>query len=370
MIIGVPKEIKDNENRVAITPAGVKALKRDGHQIFIQKSAGMGSGITDQEYLDAGAVILGESEEIFQKADMIMKVKEPLPSEYSFIKEGQIVFTYFHFAASRELTQAMIDSKSICLAYETVETNDGALPLLAPMSEVAGKTAGHTIAHYLSFPLGGRGVLLGGVTGVKPAKVVVIGGGNVGTNAAKVVAGIGANVVIFDINLNRLRYLDDIMPKNVIALVSNQFNIEEELKDADALIGAALIPGAPAPKVVTEEMVMKMPKHSVILDVAIDQGGCVKTSRVTSLSEPTYLLHDVLHYCVPNIPGAFPRTSTFALTNSTLPYAIEIANKGYQKALISNPAIARGLNILDGKITYKPVAEAFGLKYYPMKKVI
>jgi alanine dehydrogenase len=369
MIIGVPKEIKDKENRVAITPAGVTAFVKNGHQVLVEKAAGLGSGITDQEYSDSGAIILEEPAEIFQKADMIIKVKEPLPSEYEFIKEGQIVFTYFHFASSRELTQAMLDRKCISIAYETVETDDGVLPLLAPMSEVAGKTAGHLVAHYLSMPRGGRGVLLGGVPGVKPAKVVVIGGGNVGTNAAKVAAGIGSNVIIFDVNLERLKYLDDIMPKNVITIVSNQFNVEEELKDTDGLIGAALIPGAPAPKVVTEEMVKKMPKRSVIIDVAIDQGGCVETSKVTSLSEPTYVLYDVLHYCVPNIPGAFPRTSTFALTNITLPYGLEIANKGYHKAVISNPAIAKGLNTIDGKVTYKPVAETFGYPYFPIEEL-
>ncbi len=370
MIIGIPKEIKDNENRVAITPAGVKTLLRNKHQVLVQKTAGLGSGITDQEYLDAGAIILEKPSDIFFKADMIIKVKEPLPIEYPLIKNGQIVFTYFHFASSLELTQAMLDRKCISIAYETVETDNGALPLLAPMSEVAGKTAGHLIAHYLSFPRGGRGVLLGGVPGVKPAKVIVIGGGIVGSNAARVAAGLGANVIIFDINLDRLKYLDDILPKNVTTLFSNYFYIEEELKDCDALIGAALIPGAPAPKVVTENMVKNMPKRSVIVDVAIDQGGCIETSRVTSLSDPTYLLHDVLHYCVPNIPGAFPRTSTFALTNITLPYALEIANKGYREVIISNPAIAKGFNTFEGKITYKPVAEAFDYKYYPIKELL
>ena len=369
MIIGVPKEIKDKENRVAITPAGATAFVKNGHQVLVEKAAGLGSGITDQEYSDAGATIIEKSVKIFQKADMIIKVKEPLPSEYEFIREEQIVFTYFHFASSRELTQAMLDRKCISIAYETVETDDGVLPLLAPMSEVAGKTAGHLVAHYLSMPRGGRGVLLGGVPGVKPAKVVVIGGGNVGTNAAKVAAGIGANVIIFDVNLERLKYLDDIMPDNVNTLVSNYFSVEEELKDTDALIGAALIPGAPAPKVVTEEMVKKMPKRSVIVDVAIDQGGCIETSKTTSLSEPTYVLHDVLHYCVPNIPGAYPRTSTFALTNITLPYALEIANKGYQKAIISNPAIAKGVNTINGKITYKPVADTFGYPYFPIEEL-
>ncbi len=369
MIIGVPKEIKDNENRVAITPAGVKAFKQDGHQVFIQKSAGLGSGITDQEYLDAGAAIREEAKDIFHKADMIMKVKEPLPSEYSLIREEQTVFTYFHFAASRELTQAMIDRKCICIAYETVETDDGALPLLAPMSEVAGKMAGHIAAYFLSLPNGGKGILMGGVTGVKPAKVVVIGGGTVGANAAKVAAGIGANVTILDINLERLKYLEDVMPKNVNFLVSNQHNIEQEIKDTDALIGAVLVPGAAAPKLVTEDMVKSMPPNSVIVDVAIDQGGCIETSKPTSHSQPTYKLHGILHYCVTNMPGAFPRTSTFALTNATLPYALEIAGKGYKKALISNPALAKGLNIIGGKITYKPVAEAFGYQYYPIEEL-
>jgi len=369
MIIGVPKEIKDNENRVAITPAGVKALTLAGHQVLVQKSAGLGSGITDQEYQDAGASIPDTAEQVFEQTDMIMKVKEPMPSEYHFIKEKQIVFTYFHFAASRELTQGMIDRKSICIAYETVETEDRNLPLLAPMSEVAGKMAGHVAAYFLAFPNGGKGILMGGVPGVKPAKVMVIGGGTVGTNAAKVAAGIGANVTIFDISLNRLKYLDDVMPKNVNLLVSNQHNIEQEIIDTDALIGAVLVPGAAAPKLVTEEMIKSMQPNSVIVDVAIDQGGCIETSKPTSHSEPTYKLHNVLHYCVTNMPGAFARTSTFALTNATLPYALEIAAKGYQKAIISNPAIARGLNILNGKITYKPVADAFGFTYYPVDEL-
>ena len=369
MIFGIPKEIKDNENRVAIATAGVRAFVNSGHQVLVQSSAGLGSSLTDQEYLNAGAVLLDESEDIFQKAEMILKVKEPLPSEYKLFREGQIIFTYFHFAASRELTQAMIESKSICFAYETVDTDDKALPLLAPMSEVAGKAAGHLVAYYLALPYGGRGVLLGGVPGVKPAKVLVIGGGNVGTNAAKIAAGIGANVIIFDININRLKYLDDIMPKNVNTLISNHFNVEQEIKEADALIGAALIPGAPAPKVVTEEMVKMMPKHSVIVDVAIDKGGCVETSMPTTHANPTFVKHDVLHYCVTNMPGAFAQTSTFSLTNNTLPYALEIAQKGYQKAITSNNALGKGLNIIDGKITYKPVADTFDYDYYPIDKI-
>lgn len=369
MIIGVPKEIKDNENRVAITPAGVKSFIQSNHQVFIQKAAGIGSGINDQNYQNAGALILDKAEQVFGQSDMIMKVKEPMPSEYSLIRSGQIIFTYFHFAASRELTQAMIDQKSICIAYETVETENGNLPLLIPMSEVAGKMAGHIAAYFLALPNGGKGVLMSGVPGVKPAKVIVIGGGTVGTNAAKVVAGIGANVTILDISLDRLKYLDDMMPKNVNFLMSNQHNIEQELKDTDALIGAVLIPGAAAPKVVSEEMVKQMQPKSVIVDVAIDQGGCIETSRPTSHSHPTYVMHDVLHYCVTNMPGAFARTSTFALTNATLPYALKIANHGFQKAIFSNLALAKGLNIANGKITYKPVAEAFGLKYYSISEL-
>ena len=367
MIIGIPKEIKNNENRVAITPAGVKAFCQAGHQVLVQKSAGLGSGIEDIEYNQAGATIIETAKEVFEKADMIIKVKEPLASEYDLLKAGQILFTYFHFASSLELTQAMMKRKIICITYETVQTEDGHLPLLVPMSEVAGKMAAHIAAYYLALPYGGTGVLMGGVPGVSPAKVVVIGGGTVGTNAAKIAAGIGAKVTLFDININRLKYLDDVLPKNITLLVSNQHNIEEETKDADAVIGAVLIPGAEAPKLMTEEMVKKMKPNSVIVDVAIDQGGCIATSRPTSHSDPVYKIHNVSHYCVTNMPGAFARTSTFALTNTTLPYGLEIANKGYKKALRENKALAKGLNVIDGKITYEPVAKAFNLKYYPLE---
>jgi len=367
MIIGIPKEIKNNENRVAITPAGVKAFCQAGHQVLVQKSAGLGSGIEDIEYNQAGATIIETAKEVFEKADMIIKVKEPLASEYVLLKAGQILFTYFHFASSLELTQAMMKRKIICITYETVQTEDGHLPLLVPMSEVAGKMAAHIAAYYLALPYGGTGVLMGGVPGVSPAKVVVIGGGTVGTNAAKIAAGIGAKVTLFDININRLKYLDDVLPKNITLLVSNQHNIEEETKDADAVIGAVLIPGAEAPKLMTEEMVKKMKPNSVIVDVAIDQGGCIATSRPTSHSDPVYKIHNVSHYCVTNMPGAFARTSTFALTNATLPYGLEIANKGYKKALRENKALAKGLNVIDGKITYEPVAKAFNLKYYPLE---
>lgn len=370
MIIGIPKEIKNNENRVAITPAGVKAFSQAGHQVLVQKSAGLGSGIEDNEYINAGASILETAKEVFNLAEMIMKVKEPLTSEYDLLKFGQILFTYFHFASSLELTQAMMKRKVICIAYETVQTEDGYLPLLAPMSEVAGKMAGHIAAYYLALPYGGRGVLMGGVPGVAPAKVVVVGGGTVGTNAAKVAAGIGANVTLLDISINRLKYLADVLPKNITLLISNQQNIEEEIKDADAVIGAVLIPGAKAPKLITKEMIKKMKPNSVIVDVAIDQGGCIETSKPTSHSDPVFKLHNVLHYCVTNMPGAFARTSTFALTNATLPYGLEIANKGYKKAIKENKALAKGLNAIDGKITYEPVAKAFKLKYYPVEEVI
>jgi len=299
-----------------------------------------------------------------------MKVKEPLSSEYDLLRAGQILFTYFHFASSLELTKAMVDRKVVCIAYETVQTEDGYLPLLAPMSEVAGKISAHIAAYYLALPYGGRGVLMGGVPGVTPAKVVVIGGGTVGTCAAKVAAGIGANVTLLDVNIRRLRYLDDVLPKNIKLIVSNQHNIEEETKDADAVIGAVLTPGAEAPKLMTEEMLKKMKPNSVIVDVAIDQGGCFETSKPTSHSEPVYKVHNVLHYCVTNMPGAFARTSTFALTNTTLPYGLEIANKGYTRAMKGNKALAKGLNIIDGRITYEPVAKVFNLQYYPVEEVI
>jgi len=370
MIVGIPKEIKNNENRVAITPAGVKAFSQTGNQVLVQKSAGLGSGIEDSEYIQAGATIIETAEEVFEKAEMIIKVKEPLSSEYNLLRPGQILYTYLHFASSLELTKAMMDRKIIGIAYETVQTEDGSLPLLAPMSEVAGKMAGHVAAYYLALPYGGRGVLMGGVPGVAPAKVVVLGGGTVGTCAAKVAAGIGANVTLLDININRLKYLADVLPKNITLLISNQHNIEEEIKDADAVIGAVLIPGAEAPKLITKEMLKIMKPNSVIVDVAIDQGGCIETSRPTSHSEPVYKVNNVLHYCVTNMPGAFSRTSTFALTNATLPYGLEIANKGYKKAIKENKALAKGLNVIDGKVTYRPVAKVFNLKYYPVEEVI
>jgi len=370
MIIGVPKEIKNNENRVAMTPAGVHAFCQAGHEVIIEKFAGLGSGFEDKEYVNAGASIIETPEGVFNKADMIMKVKEPMPVEYERLKPNQILFTYFHFASCLELTKAMMKNNIVCIAYETVQTTNGALPLLAPMSEVAGKISAHVAAYYLALPYGGTGVLMGGVPGVKPAKVVVIGGGTVGTCAAKVAAGIGARVTLFDINVNRLRYLDDVLPKNITLLYSNQHSIEEELKDADAVIGAVLIPGAEAPKLVTEEMVKKMKPNSVVVDVAIDQGGCIETSKPTSHSEPVFKVHGVLHYCVTNMPGAFARTSTFALTNATLPYALKIANLGYKEALKKDCALAKGLNIVNGKITYSPVAKTFGFDCFSIEEAI
>ena len=370
MIIGTPKEIKDNENRVGITPAGVSALIQAGHKVLVEKSAGLGSGIEDREYVTSGAVIVDKAKEVFEKADMIIKVKEPLPEEYDLLKPGKILFTYFHFASSLQLTKAMMARRVVCVAYETVEEEGGFLPLLAPMSEVAGKMAAHIAAYYLALPCGGRGVLMGGVPGIRPAKVVIIGGGIVGTNAAKVAAGMGAEVVLFDIDSKRLRYLADVLPPNVNVLMSNSQSIEKEVKDADAVIGAVLISGAKAPKLVTEEMIKKMMPNSVIVDVAIDQGGCIATSHPTSHSDPVFKVHGVLHYCVANMPGAFARSSTFALTNATLPYALKLANKGYKKAAKEDPALAKGLNIIEGKIVYKPVAEAFNLDYHPLDEVL
>jgi len=370
VIIGVPKEVKTNENRVAVTPVGVETLTKHGHAVLVEKSAGAGSGFEDTQYEKSGAKLVGAAEEIFAKAEMIVKVKEPLPVEYGLIRPGQVVFTYFHFASSRELTEAMINSKCVAIAYETVQTQKGDLPLLIPMSEVAGRMAVQEGAKYLEVNTGGRGILLGGVPGVEPAHVVILGGGVVGTNAAKMAAGLGAKVAILDISLERLRYLDDIMPKNVTTLMSNPHNIRECLKTADLLVGAVLIPGAKAPHLVTRDMLRLMKKRSVIVDVAVDQGGCVETCRPTTHENPTYFVDDVLHYCVANMPGAVPFTSTLALTNATLPYAVQIANKGYVGAAKDDREILLGLNIISGKIVYQGVAEAFGMPFTPVEKVL
>ncbi|MBN1155307.1 alanine dehydrogenase [candidate division KSB1 bacterium] len=370
MIIGVPKEIKANENRVALQPSGAEMLIARGHKVLIEKHAGEGSGFEDSQYIAAGAKIIDKAADVYAQSDMIMKVKEPLEQEWPHIKENQILFTYFHFAASRPLTDAIIKSKSIAIAYETIERGDGSLPLLNPMSEVAGRLAVQAGARCLEKLFGGRGLLLGGVTGVAPAKVVILGGGIVGTNAAQMAAGLGAHVTILDINLDRLRYLDHVLPKNVTTLMSNPENIRHEIADADLVIGAVLIHGAKAPHLVTKEMLKLMKKGSVIVDVAVDQGGCVETIHPTTHANPTYEVEGVVHYGVANMPGAVPRTSTIALTNATLPYAIQIADKGAMEAIKSNKEIALGVNIIDGKITYKGVSDAFDMAYVPLEKVL
>ncbi len=365
MIIGVPKEIKNNENRVALTPGGAKELVKHGHTVYVQHTAGQNSGFEDDAYEQAGAIILPGIEDIYATAEMIVKVKEPIAAEYPLVREGQLVFTYFHFASEEKLTRVMMDSGAICLAYETVEGNDHSLPLLIPMSEVAGRMSVQEGARFLEKPQGGKGILLGGVPGVKPAKVLVLGGGVVGYNAALMAAGMGADVIITDISLPRLRYLSEVMPANVNTLYSSAHNIEMELPSTDLVIGAVLIPGAKAPHVITRDMLKMLRKGSVLVDVSIDQGGCFETSHPTTHAEPTYLVDDVVHYCVANIPGAVAQTSTLALTNATLPYAIKLANLGWQQACREDPALKRGLNIVDGKIVYEAVAEAFNLPFHP-----
>jgi len=369
MIIGVPKEIKNNENRVAVTPAGVAEFTKHGHTVYVQETAGAGSGFSDEEYTGAGAQLLPNIEEVYAIAEMIIKVKEPIEPEYKLIKENQLLFTYFHFASYEPLTHAMIDNGSICLAYETVEVNR-ALPLLVPMSEVAGRMSIQEGAKYLEKPMGGRGILLGGVPGVKPANVVVLGGGIVGTQAAKMAAGLGANVTIMDISLNRLRQLDDIMPANVTTQYSNEYNIREAVKTADLVIGGVLIPGAKAPKLITRDMLPTMREGTVIVDVAIDQGGCFETSKPTTHADPTYVIDGVVHYCVANMPGAVPYTSTLALTNATLPYAIQLANKGWQQACKDDANLRLGLNVVNGKVVYEGVSTAFNLPYTPVEEVL
>ncbi|MFC0181723.1 L-alanine dehydrogenase [Pseudarcicella hirudinis] len=361
MIIGVPKEIKNNENRVAVTPAGVAEFKKNGHVVYVQSSAGIGSGFSDKEYEKAGATVLSTIEEVYAIAEMICKVKEPIASEYNLIKENQLLFTYFHFASSEELTHAMIARKAICLAYETVEKTDRSLPLLVPMSEVAGRMAIQEGAKYLEKPMGGRGILLGGVAGVKPANVLILGGGIVGTQAAKMAAGLGANVTIMDVSLQRLRYLEDVMPANVDTVMSNEYNIREAIKVSDLIVGAVLIPGAKAPHLITREMLKDMRAGTVLVDVAVDQGGCIETCTPTTHENPTFVIDEIVHYCVANMPGAVPYTSTLALTNATLPYALQLANKGWEKACTDNEELKKGLNVVNGKVVYKGVSDAWGL---------
>jgi alanine dehydrogenase len=371
MIIGVPKEIKNNENRVALTPAGAFALVKEGHKVLVEKSAGVGSGIHDEDYYEAGAELLDKNTEIFQMADMIIKVKEPLECEYDMLKEGQILFTYLHLAPNPSLTNALLKKKVTGIAYETVELKNKALPLLTPMSEVAGRMSVQVGATMLQKYYGGMGVLLGGVPGVLPAEVIIIGGGVVGTNAAKMAVGLGAKVTVLDINWERLSYLDDIFAGRVQTLICNEYNVAEMTKRADLLIGAVLVAGAKAPKIVSEEMVKTMKSGSVIVDVAIDQGGSVQTiDRVTTHDNPTYEKYGVIHYSVANMPGAVPRTSTFALTGATLPYALQIAGKGVEKAMQDNEALLLGLNTYKGHITNNPVAESMNIEYVPSLQLV
>ena len=367
MKIGIPKEIKNNENRVGMTPAGVAELVKHGHEVFVQHTAGESSGFADQEYEKMGAKILPTIEDVYQAADMIIKVKEPIESEYNLVKEGQLVFTYFHFACSRPLTEAMIKSKGVCLAYETVQLPDRSLPLLTPMSEIAGRMATISGTYYLQKTKGGNGKLICGVPGVKPAKVVVLGGGIVGQAAARVAAGMGADVIITDISLPRLREIAATMPANVNTLYSSSQNVANEIKDADIVVGAVLIPGAKAPHLITRDMLKTMQPGAVLVDVAIDQGGCFETSHPTTHSEPVYEVDGVIHYAVANIPGAVPYTSTSALTNATLKYALALADKGWRKACKEDEALFKGLNIVEGKVTYKAVADVFGLPYEPIE---
>lgn len=370
MRIGVPKEIKNNENRVAMTPAGVINLVSQGHEVYIETDAGIGSGFTDSDYMNAGATVVSTAEEAWSK-EMVMKVKEPLPSEYKYFREGLILFTYLHLAAEPELTDVLLEKKVTAIAYETVQLSNHSLPLLTPMSEVAGRMAAQIGAQYLEKVKGGKGILLSGVPGVKRAKVTVIGGGVAGTNAARIAIGLGANVTIIDLSPDRLRKLDDIFGKEVTTLMSNPYNIQEAIKESDLVIGAVLIPGAKAPKLVTEEMVEAMSPGSVIVDIAIDQGGIFETTdRITTHDHPTYNKYGIVHYAVSNMPGAVPRTSTIALTNVTVPYALQIANKGYRQACLENEALLKGINTLKGFVTYEAVAASLGLEYTPAKQLL
>ncbi len=369
MVIGVPREIKDGEKRVALTPAGVRALREHGHTVLVEASAGGGSRISDTDFRRAGAQIAASAKSVYTRGQMVLKVKEPLPPEYGLLRPGQILFTYLHLASSRELLQALLHAKVAAIGYETVQTDDGQLPLLLPMSEIAGKMSIQIGAHLLEAVNGGRGTLLGGVPGVPPAEVVILGCGTVGTNAAKVAAGMGAHVTILDINHDRLKYLDDVLGANVITVYANTYSIERSAAYADLFIGAVLVAGARAPKLLTRDMVRGMKPGSVIVDVAVDQGGCVETIRPTSYSRPTYVLYDVLHYAVPNIPAAVPRTATHALTNATLPWALEIADKGLPEAVRTSRALARGVNVAEGQVVHPAVADAFHMRRVPLEEL-
>lgn len=367
MLIGVPKEIKISENRVGMTEAGVKQLVKEGHSIIVEKDAGIGSGITNEQYEKAGAKIIDSKKEVYQKADMIMKVKEPLPDEYDLLKENQILYTYLHLAAEAKLTKVLCERKVKAVAYETIQFDNGSLPLLTPMSEVAGRMATQIGAFYLQKDHGGKGILMGGVTGVRPAKVTIIGGGVVGINAAKMAVGLGASVTVLDVNTARLEYLDDIFQGRLMTLYSNAKNIEESVKDSDLVVGGVLITGHKAPTLVTKEMISSMSKGSVVVDVAVDQGGCIETCRPTSHQHPTYEVDGVIHYCVPNMPGVVPRTSTYALTNVTLKYASIIAQMGVEEAIAKDKALYKGLNVYNGYVCYEPVARDLSMEYKPFK---
>lgn len=370
MIIGVPKEIKTNENRVALVPGGAEALVQAGHTVLVERGGGVGAGFEDGAYEAVGARIIGSAADVWAQADMIMKVKEPIREEWPHMRRDQVIFTYFHFAASEELTRAVIDSGCVAIAYETVQLPSGELPLLTPMSEVAGRMSVLEGAKYLEKFFGGRGILVGGVPGVEPATVVILGGGIVGSNAARMAAGLGARVIILDVSLNRLRYLADVMPANVVPLYSNRHNIMEQIEKADIVIGAVLLPGAKAPNLIRREDLKRMMPGSIIVDVAVDQGGCVETIRPTTHEDPIYVVEGVIHYGVANMPGAVSRTSTLALTNATFPYAITLANRGWEEACRQDRALSLGLNVVRGQVTYPGVAEAFGLAYTPVSNVL
>tara|TARA_R110001632_G_scaffold28927_2_gene77036 strand:+ start:60685 stop:61785 length:1101 start_codon:yes stop_codon:yes gene_type:complete len=364
MIIGIPQEIKNNESRVGMTPAGVFELTKRNHKVYIQTQAGVGSGFFDDDYKSVGATILQTIEEVYAIAEMIVKVKEPIEVEYSLIKSNQIVFTYFHFASSEPLTKAMMKSNAICIAYETVEDEEGTLPLLTPMSEVAGRMAVQQGAKYLEKPIKGRGILLGGVPGVSPGKVLILGAGVVGVQAAKMAAGLGAHVTVMDVNMKRLRYVNDVLPSHVVTDFSSEYSIRQKIKDHDLIIGGVLLKGAKAPKLITREMLKEMRPGTVLVDVAVDQGGCMETTRPTTHEDPTYIIDDVVHYCVANMPGAVPYTSTIALTNVTLSYVLKLADKGWKVACDTDASLAKGLNIVNGKIVYKEISEAFDLEAF------
>jgi alanine dehydrogenase len=370
VIVGIPKEVKDTEYRVAVTPEGVRELTRGGHRVLVQRGAGDGSSVPENRYERAGAEVVATAEDVWKQADMILKVKEPVAQEYELLQEGQVLFTYLHLAASRELTEVLAKRKVAAVAYETVQLDDGRLPLLAPMSEIAGRMAPHVGARYLEKENGGRGILMGGVSGVRPAKVLVLGAGMAGGNAAWIAAGMEAEVIVVDRNLDRLRFIDQIHKGRITTLMSDQLTLEQRVRESDVVIGAVLVAGAKAPKVVTEDMVSSMRAGSVVIDISVDQGGCIETARMTTHSDPTYVVHGVVHYCVGNMPGAVPNTSTYALTNVTLPYALEIAGRGLEEAVRADPVLARGVNVFGGRITSAPVAEAHALEAAPLSSMI